>query len=66
MKYYVTAYGMVSGEEAMMSEILERGPITCELATPNDFCFGSPCKPLGSEPPLHLPGPWSPLQIPGT
>jgi hypothetical protein len=40
VRYWVTEYGTVRGEEAMMTEILERGPIVCEMATPNDFCFG--------------------------
>lgn len=40
VKYYVTAYSVVSGEAAMMTEILARGPITCGVAVPDDFCFG--------------------------
>ena len=37
--YYVKSYGQVSGELAMMSEIYERGPITCGFASTDDFDY---------------------------
>jgi len=38
-KYYVTEYGRVSGEAAMMSEIFARGPISCGFATTDHFDY---------------------------
>lgn len=41
VKYRVKDYGFLTGEQAMMSEILARGPITCGLALAGeDFTFG--------------------------
>lgn len=42
IRYYLDSYGQVSGagEEAMMSEISTRGPITCSMATPEVFDYG--------------------------
>ena len=37
--YYVHEYGQVHGEAAMMSEIFERGPITCGFASVDDFDY---------------------------
>jgi len=39
-KYKVKAYGQVSGEAAIMTEILHRGPVTCGLACFDAFNFG--------------------------
>lgn len=40
--YYLDGYGKVlaPGEAAMMAEISTRGPITCSMATPEDFDYG--------------------------
>ena len=36
----VTSYGKIeAGEEAMMNEIYQRGPITCGIAAPEDFVY---------------------------
>eukprot|EP00440_Ansanella_granifera_P047095 gb/GFBE01051004.1/.p1 GENE.gb/GFBE01051004.1/~~gb/GFBE01051004.1/.p1 ORF type:complete len:677 (+),score=121.18 gb/GFBE01051004.1/:1-2031(+) len=35
--YGVAEYGHLAGEHAMMAE-LQRGPIACSIATPDDFC----------------------------
>lgn len=35
--YEVEEFGKVKGEEAMMQEIYQRGPITCEIAVPEDL-----------------------------
>lgn len=42
IRYYLSAYGKVEapGQEAMMSEILARGPITCGMATAELFDYG--------------------------
>ena len=37
--YYVHSYGQVHGEQAMMTEIIERGPITCGFASVDDFDY---------------------------
>lgn len=37
--YYISEYGQVSGELAMMSEIYKRGPITCGFASTDDFDY---------------------------
>lgn len=37
--YYVTEYGKVSGEAAIMSEIEARGPVTCGFASIEDFDY---------------------------
>ena len=37
--YGVSEYGSVKGEEAMMREILARGPITCSFAADDAFMF---------------------------
>ena len=36
-RYYAKEHGLVSGELDMMSEIFERGPIECMMATPKVF-----------------------------
>lgn len=36
-KYNVEEYGSVAGEEAMMNEIYNRGPISCGIATTDAF-----------------------------
>ena len=43
IRYYLSSYGTVEapGEAAMMSEIYARGPITCSMATPEDFDYGA-------------------------
>jgi len=40
VKYHVKEYGQVHGEEAIMSEVLERGPITCGMVCPDEFVYG--------------------------
>lgn len=42
IKYFLDAYGQVSGpgEEAMMNEMKQRGPIVCSMATPEVFDYG--------------------------
>jgi cathepsin X/AP endonuclease-2 len=40
VKYHVKEYGYVSGELAIMSEVLARGPITCGLVCPGEFAYG--------------------------
>jgi cathepsin X len=35
--YGVSQYGRVAGEEAMMNEIYQRGPISCGMAVTNEF-----------------------------
>jgi len=37
--YEIDQFGTVSGEEAMMQEIFQRGPIVCGIAVPNDLFF---------------------------
>ena len=43
IRYYLSSYGTVEapGEAAMMSEIYARGPLTCSMATPEDFDYGA-------------------------
>ena len=41
--YKVSEYGLVSGEENMMQEIFQRGPISCSIADPaslKDYTYG--------------------------
>ena len=40
--YKLESYGKVENadEAGMMSEIYERGPIVCSIATPDDFTYG--------------------------
>jgi len=40
VKYYVKEYGVVSGEQHIMSEIYARGPVTCGLVCPDEFVYG--------------------------
>jgi len=42
IRYYLDSYGKVSGpgEESMTNEIISRGPITCSMATPEEFDYG--------------------------
>lgn len=42
IRYFLDSYGTVEapGEEAMMKEILARGPVTCSMATPTEFDYG--------------------------
>lgn len=42
IRYYLDSYGHISekGEEPMMNEILQRGPITCSMAVPEEFDYG--------------------------
>ena len=35
--YTIDEYGPVVGEEAMLQELYQRGPISCGMATPKDF-----------------------------
>lgn len=37
--YNIEEFGIVSGEEAMMQEIFQRGPIVCGIAVPEDLFF---------------------------
>ena len=37
VKYSVSQYGFVKGEEQMMAEIMARGPISCRQAVTKDF-----------------------------
>lgn len=39
IKYYVREYGTVSGEEAIISELMARGPVVCGLAVSDDFAY---------------------------
>jgi len=36
-KYFADEYALVSGEQAMMNEIYQRGPISCTIAVTDDF-----------------------------
>lgn len=50
--YGVEEYGEVKGEQNMMNEILQRGPITCAIAVTNELStileVSSKTKPVGS------------------
>ncbi|KII74008.1 Cathepsin Z [Thelohanellus kitauei] len=35
--YTITSYGVVTGEEEMMEEIMQNGPISCQMHAPKDF-----------------------------
>ena len=37
--YQIEEFGRVEGEQAMMQEIFQRGPITCDIAVPHDLHF---------------------------
>jgi len=39
VKYYISEYGILSGEAQMMSEIQARGPITCVLASTSNLLW---------------------------
>lgn len=39
IRYRVKSWGHVSGEQAMMAEIAARGPITCGIASQDDFAW---------------------------
>ena len=39
VKYRVKDYGFVRGEQAMMSEILQRGPISCGMVIDDEFLY---------------------------
>jgi len=47
--YKVSSYGYVSGEKAMMKEILARGPIACSFATDDPFMYNYSKNVLGHE-----------------
>ena len=36
-KYFADEYNTISGEQAMMNEIYQRGPISCTIAVTDEF-----------------------------
>lgn len=54
--YGVDEYGHVKGEENMIQEIYQRGPIACEIAVPqelDDYTGGIYCDKTGDTKPVH-------------
>jgi len=39
IRYWIKEYGLVSGEEAIMNELYQRGPLTCAFASVDDFDY---------------------------
>jgi len=40
VKYHIVEYGYVSGEQAIMSEVYNRGPVVCGVVCPDEFVYG--------------------------